>query len=407
MVKNILYIGNFEFPNGNAAGKRVYANGKILKSLGYNVIFLGMEKREEDNLVSLKNSKKEFDGFTSYSFAYPSNNFQWIKYKKRFKEMKTLLKSENLLMDLDMVITYGSPAISIFNDLLIQYCKKNTISIVSDCVDWLTVKTNNPLFDIVKWTDNRFQKAYLNKKVDGIIAISTYLSNYYKTSEMNVIIIPPLATSDISNRPLELELNEMTTLTYAGIPFRQGQIISDLNSLKDRIDKTIIWLYQSKLRNHKFIFNIYGFTKEEYLYSIPQQTKYVDGLGESIVFHGKLENDQVSKKISRSDFTILIRDVNRDTTAGFPTKVSESISCGTPVITTKTSDLDKYIIEGKNGFFIENENDENIASFFDNIFSLKKSEIIKIKKTCVESKIFYYSNFEKEMGIFIKKVHSS
>ncbi len=38
-MKNVLYIGNFSFPFGNAAGKRVYANGKILKELGYDVNF--------------------------------------------------------------------------------------------------------------------------------------------------------------------------------------------------------------------------------------------------------------------------------------------------------------------------------------------------------------------------------
>lgn len=31
MKKTVLYIGNFSFPLGNAAGKRVYANGKMLK----------------------------------------------------------------------------------------------------------------------------------------------------------------------------------------------------------------------------------------------------------------------------------------------------------------------------------------------------------------------------------------
>jgi hypothetical protein len=36
-MKTILYIGNFSFPFGNAADKRVYANGKIFKELGYKV----------------------------------------------------------------------------------------------------------------------------------------------------------------------------------------------------------------------------------------------------------------------------------------------------------------------------------------------------------------------------------
>ena len=51
--KTVLYIGNFSFPLGITAGKRVYTNGKILKELGYEVNFIGMDK-EVSHLELLK-----------------------------------------------------------------------------------------------------------------------------------------------------------------------------------------------------------------------------------------------------------------------------------------------------------------------------------------------------------------
>ena len=56
-MKIALYIGNFCFPDCNAAGKRVYANGKILKELGYKVVFVGVNKSIE-SISSLKKQKK-------------------------------------------------------------------------------------------------------------------------------------------------------------------------------------------------------------------------------------------------------------------------------------------------------------------------------------------------------------
>ncbi|MCK9163882.1 MAG: hypothetical protein M0O93_06000 [Bacteroidales bacterium] len=39
--KTILYIGGFELPDKNAAAQRVISNGKILRDLGFNVVYIG------------------------------------------------------------------------------------------------------------------------------------------------------------------------------------------------------------------------------------------------------------------------------------------------------------------------------------------------------------------------------
>ena len=69
--------------------------------------------------------------------------------------------------------------------------------------------------------------------------------------------------------------------------------------------------------------------------------------------------------------------------AGFPTKVSESISLGIPVITNNTSDLKKYICNGVNGYMIENEED---------IRKLAQDILEKTKYPKVDSNLFFYKN---------------
>ncbi len=77
----------------------------------------------------------------------------------------------------------------------------------------------------------------------------------------------------------------------------------DPTNFKDRIDKMVMLLHAAKKKNCKFIFNVYGLTKEEYLYAIPSHRKIIDELGESICFYGPIPNEEVVNKISKSDFT--------------------------------------------------------------------------------------------------------
>jgi glycosyltransferase involved in cell wall biosynthesis len=396
-MKKVLYIGNFDFPDGNAAGKRVYANGKILKEIGYEVVFIGLAKNM-DNYINLDDTEKEYDGFKNYNFSYPINNLSWINYNKTFISLVEFIDRRMDLKTIELIIYYGSPSLSLFINKLIKYAKKNRIKIISDCVDWLTVKTNNPFFDLIKWVDNTYQKAYLNKNVDGVIAISKYLKVYYEKAGKKTVIIPPLSPTEFGR--IETNGQDYKVIIYAGIPFRKGREIKDINTLKDRIDKAIKLLYEAKEKGANFTFNIFGFTKDEYLISIPSQKKYVEGLSSSIVFHGMKSNSEVVEEIAKADFTMLIRDINRDTTAGFPTKVSESISYGTPVITTKTSDIEFYIQEYKNGFFLNENGESNVNKLVD-ILTISRSNIRTIKEFCIEQNPFLYSKYVTKLKEFI------
>jgi glycosyltransferase involved in cell wall biosynthesis len=403
-LKKIIYVGNFSFPNGNASGKRVFGNGKLLEALGYDVIFIGMSSEIKQS-TTLKETKKIFQNFKYYNFSYPSCSLEWLKYKTIFIQLIKFIEEENIKDDLEAIIYYGNPRLSLFNYLLIRWCQKNDVKIVSDCVDWLSAKSGNFVFNIVKWLDTTFQKAYLNKKVDGVIVISSYLEGYYKKYGMKTIIIPPLSTNKLLETDNILANNGKIKIIYAGLPFRQNILIKDAKTLKDRIDITIILFTKMKENNFDFVFDIFGFTKEEYLKALPSQEKYIDILGTSIFFHGYQDNAFIVERLKESDFSILLRDVKRDTMAGFPTKVSESMSFGIPVITTKTSDLEKYIYDGKNGFFLEINDERKAIAKLEEIFQLNKIDINKMKSICLKENKFSFSHYKNDVEIFLKDLN--
>jgi glycosyltransferase involved in cell wall biosynthesis len=390
--RKVVYIGNFSFPFGNASGKRVYANGKLLRKLGHQVVFVGVSK---DVMIEtrIEDTKDTHDDFTYYSLSYPRSIAEWLNYNHTYKTIIELLQDSIKLVPGDIIVLYGSPTLSLFTTKMIRYCKNNGIVTISDCVDWLSTRTHRPFFDLVKWIDNTYQKAYANTRTDGVIAISSYLSEYYRNAGCKTVIVPPLSPMRYPAIDLPLDSDEKVKICYAGSAFRSGLKNVSSDSIKDRIDTALDLLLFAKRTECNFVFNIFGFTMIEFTDAFPTYRKIIDALGDSVVFHGVWSNEDVTREIMASDFTILIRDDKKETRAGFPTKVSESISCGTPVITTRTSDLEDYIEEGINGFFLNCENISASRNRLCEILSMNKKDIFKMKAFCADSDAFYYEKY--------------
>lgn len=398
MIGKVLYVGNFSFPNGSAAGLRVLGNGYLLRELGYEVIYIGLDNKLPGD-SSLCNTENIYDNFTYYNLPYPKSLKGWLLFNQRFKEVISLVKSENL----DIVIVYGSPTLSLFMRLIRNWCRKKNIKFITDCPDWLPSGVGGPFFRLVKYIDTAYQLRFLNSTADGVIAISSFLSNFYKSKGCKTVVIPPLINVKyFRHLRKNNKINEVVKLIYVGTPFPIDGRIAKKSFFKDRLDKVIEALYE--LNDLKFVFNIYGLTKEQYLSVIRTHTNIISNLKEKIKFHGYIANSEAKNKISEADFLILFRDVNRMTTAGFPTKVVESISCGTPVITTNTSDLKEYIKDGINGYFINMDDNEILLTKMKEILMLDKAFISQMKKQCTESELFTYLNFRNKMNLFLNAI---
>lgn len=396
-MKKIIYIGNFSFPNGNAAGTRVLGISYLLRELGYELVIIGTDDSLPNN-SRLENTGKIYDGFKYYNFPYPLGITGWLSYSKRYQEFKSLFKNEEVFA----VISYGSPALTFFANALRKWGNKNKTMYLVDCHDWFDSNNGSLLHRGVKYLDNTYEKLHLNIKADGVIAISTFLAKFYIRHGCKTVVIPPLVHSDTYKN---LELGSVCTakqLIYVGIPFPvDGRKVLE-NSYKDRLDKVIVAL--SKLNEINFIFSIYGITESQYLFVIPEHKKLLNELNGKVVFHGKISNDIAIKKIAASDFTLLFRDVNRMTSAGFPTKFVESISCGTPIITTKTSDLQDYLVEGDNGFFVDMNNEELLSNKLKYILGLEKEKITQMKRFCITSELFSYQKYKSLMFEFLNSI---
>lgn len=93
--------------------------------------------------------------------------------------------------------------------------------------------------------------------------------------------------------------------------------------------------------------------------------------------------------MKQSDWTIILRENSRLVKAGFPTKLVESISCGTPVLANRFSNVFDYLTE-ENSICVENIDD--IAKYL-----LQACE----KKCEIDCNVFDYHNYLQELDELI------
>lgn len=331
----ILYIGGFELPDKNAAAHRVLSNAKIFRELGRKVVFVGVD-RELGSESNVLETYKTVQGFEAFAVPYPKGTKNWVKNMVNIEPYISLCKK---LGNVSSIICYNFPAIAL-NRLRI-HCNKNGMKCLADVTEWYSVAGRSIPVRIVKGFDTWYRMRIVQKKLDGLIVISRYLENYYRDCK-NVVYIPTLTdTSEEKWKGTLQKSGDALKLVYAGNPGR-----------KDRID-VLIEALQSVKRDYHL--DVIGITKEQYLGMYPQHGKFLSGC-QSIVFHGRLEHLATLEYIKKANYSCFFRDDDRVSKAGFPTKFAEALTCGTPVITNKTSNLDEYMQNGKNGVLLDKVN---------------------------------------------------
>lgn len=385
----IVYVGNFNIVDLNAAGKRVLNNSILLSQLGYKILLIGLcnNNSQTRTLIELK------DNIYAYNLLYPNRLCSWINYNRKYKEVLNILSELGLTNRIKYMIFYGSLSITLFINKMLHFCKKHNITTIADVVDWLKICINNPIINILKTIDYNYQKMIVNKKMDSLIVISSYLKEYYKNK--NSALIPPLVEYNSSDL-IKSKKNKKIRIYYAGNPFGNKKVNIKGNELKDRIDLMINSLEETKC---DFIFDIYGITLDDYISAFPK-SKIPDS--KKIVFHGKVNNSYLINILDDYDFSILFRDFNRESNAGFSTKIIESLSMFVPVITNNTSDMIKYIKNGKNGYILNIENKEDLINNLKKILSLDSKQIFEMKQYCKKNQLFYVEMYKNEIKKIIK-----
>ena len=383
--KIIFYIAHIELPDINALAHRVLANCIALREAGYKPILIGYSK-EKSTPADIKKTHFVVNGFDCYNLPYPVSNMDWAKDAITYRKLNKFI-SEFLPEGVHSIVCCSIGSTNFYG--LMRFAKKHGIHMVSDTEDWFNKFTGNIIRRTYKKLDEEVYVKILKPRIKNVITISSFLYNYYtKEHGCNCIIVPSLSVSTdkrFQNLP-EYKNDGTLRYVYSGNPGYKGS--------KDRVDWCVSAFAKTAPEHAKF--DIFGISKEDFIEQFPEKTDAAND--KRIFFHGFSDNKTCLEAIALADFSVFARMISQPTLAGFPTKFTECLALGVPSVTTPTSDLKDYIINGKNGFVSDEATYESFEKIFELSSRVTQDEIIKIHENCKKDKRLDCMSYVKTLG---------
>ncbi len=377
-MKRAVILTENSYPEGDAGAVRQHSFAKLLDQIGYDVLVIGYGKptNKETSI---------YDGIKYISFR--SNRKSKIsRFWKRLtfgNEAISYIKKNYRSLDLLFVVDLMPDIFKKIEKLKDKY----NCTLVHDSVEWYSKEEFklgklDPAFIRKEFTNTRA----INKRWN-VVAISSYLETHFKHIANEVVRIPVIM--DINN--IEFRTNttncEKIIFSYAGGPGKKDY-------LKEILDGFSM-LKKSELE--KIQLNIIGVTRNQLVNICEVEESTIRFLEPILKIHGRVERKTALELIKLSDYSLLIRDENlRYAKAGFPTKIVESLSCGTPPLCNCTSDLGSYLIDKYNSIIANGHTAEDVCNAVRkslSIIGIKGRENMRINARNTAKMYFDYSNY--------------
>jgi glycosyltransferase involved in cell wall biosynthesis len=389
-TQKIAYIGSFSFPDGGAAARRILGNAKSLRDAGYNVI-IGSGQLKDDKAQS---AITFFDDFEVHSIGERTAE-GLPSFLKNLKYLgmgiKTVKWLDSMAVKPSVIILYSGYSPYLIH--LLPWCRKRNVKLVFDAVEWYqATSTLKAILSPYYWNIELAMR-YYTVKTNNIIAISSFLKKYYESKKASVVVVPPTIDTRAFPANLTRNKNKKLVIAYTGTPGH-----------KDLFDNYLEAIIRINFDNEMVTLKVAGLTAKEILKYPALQNRKIQQLPSYIVTAGIVSHSHAIELVKNSDFSVLLRKPTKVAQAGFPTKVVESLTVGTPVIANLTSDLKNYLKDGENSFTFDGYSPENLVTVLGKILKLSNSELIEMRgkaRNTAENHFdyrIYVNSFKKFIG---------
>lgn len=352
-MKNIVLIaGLFDDSSGIAVVNRYRALAKSLVHAGVSPVFVSnLKKTNSENHVSYLPLPKFFSGWLGARLQ--SRFFEWA------------LKHAVQSLDREKIAAIIIPRnLATFRLLLANYLWLH-LPIIVDCMEWhehwqFKYGRLSPNYWRFLWSFH-----FVVPRAHGVLAISNFLAKYFSSRGSPVLRVPPqIDSSEFLDHKVDLR-DQQLQLFYAGTPYKKDNL-------------ALLFQAFSKLtsdQRSRIRFTVAGTDLAE-LKKLAAETA-VDFVSIEPLLHvlGRISREQVLEKLAGMDFIILLRNSSRYSEAGFPSKVSESLAAGTPVIANLTSDLGDTLVSGENSIIVNNLDVDGVVGALRQALALDKARI--------------------------------
>lgn len=384
----VIFGDSFTFPDGTAATNRVhtYAKGFLENDISIHVICFASEYNTVgDGIINGIYFYHPF-GQRKRSKYFVVRSFQkLLKYFRTFRLIGKINKDNKI------------EAINIWSSVFWTHL-----------FAWLLVRVYRTRF-ILECSEHplrHYQGGNLNRKIgtykfiiesnllDGVFCISRFLIEFYKSHGMNqrkLLLLPSTVDAERFNHNFTSPL-----------PFKYILYCGSLTILKDGLNILIESFAKISEKFHDVNLVLIG-----RFYSGKDEKIIKDliinlNLTERVVLLGLLPRTTIPAYLNNAEILTLARPKSMVADAGFPSKVTEYLATGRPVVVTKVGEIPEYLFDNQNAFLSEPDSVDGFAEKLDSVlsnyeFALKVGE--EGKK--LTSSIFNYNFQVKRMIEFI------
>ena len=370
---NILYVRFEDFPYGTAPSFRAFTLSKLLAEAGHKITILAPNINFLKDELNDDGSYKEIPSIRAISITQMGGSIE--------KSLSLLLQEENF--DCFMRPTSIKKYIA-----TLKIIKKHGIPIIMDSVEWYDpsnwrLKCLDPRYYVFQYMWH-----HMFNRCDGIIAISRMIENHYKQSLSNVVRIPTITDAKNTMYRTKVE-NDRVNFVFSG----------KLDEGKDNLDTFIEALDRVDHMGERTQLNIYGPSIDEVKHHLGENARLLDIHKKNIIIHGRVPQQEAQAACLNSDFSVFFRLNRRSANAGFPTKLGECMTFGTPVICNNTGDISLVVKDKENGFLLNSKSVDEIYETLNYLLNMKKEdrEEMRSKARLSAEQFFDYHNYFSEI----------
>jgi glycosyltransferase involved in cell wall biosynthesis len=392
--KSVIILGDtFTFPEGNAATNRVhtFAKGFIENNLSTYVICF-----RNDYTEIIQGRFNEIGYYYPFGQKTRSKSFlirRWIKVWKYYRTY-VILKEISQKGEILAINLWTNTLVTQFFVFLLGKMFKTKI---------IHEHSEHPLREY-KSTGLRKQlgelKSYLGTRMcDGIFCISDYLMKFY--------LARGVKKEKLMLVPSTVDTGRFIIAGPSPLPYDYILYCGSLTVQKDGVDILVESFSRVSLQfpEIKLVLIGKGDIPDEEI-AIRNKVSQMN-FADKVVFLGQLSRTEVPDYICHARILALARPRSIVADAGFPSKLTEYLSSGKPVVVTKVGEIPNFLKDNEHAFLVEPNSSEEFSNRL--LYVLTNYELAltvgKNGKTLTDT-VFNYSFQASRMLEFIKAINN-
>ncbi len=389
----VIFGDIFSFPDGGAATNRVYTyangfkeNGEVVHVICFTNDYMDVHEGEVDGIRY----------YQPLAEKNRSNNFIVRNWKKMVKHYNTYsiirkINRSDKIIAINSCSNFLSTHVFAFLLARVAGCK-----MVVECNEHPLRYYQGSLLKKMQGELNFFFERQVS---DGVFCISHYLVDLYRSKGFN--------NKKLFLVPSTVDPNRFVARGNKPVEYKYIGYFGSLSFGRDNVDLLINAFSIFAKQHHDMQLVLGGFSSEEESKKIITLTGQLY-LQDRVVLLGYLSREDVLSYVSHADVLVMVRGNDLQSQASYPSKLSEFLASGKPVVTVNVGEIAMYMKDGEEVFMVEAGNVQAMADKLHYVFTHpNEAAHVAAKGKALTDTVFNYNYQAKRMIGFIHSLYSS